>query len=88
MFMIFANANPSKGYKGITCFLVPAGTPGLIVGKKVRCGARGGLAYACACECECARLGHLLCFVPPTCTDVHTRIFAALSLPCAPPTEF
>lgn len=36
MFMIFANANPSKGYKGITCFLVPAGTPGLIVGKKVR----------------------------------------------------
>jgi alkylation response protein AidB-like acyl-CoA dehydrogenase len=36
MFMIFANVDPSKGYKGITCFLVPAGTPGLTVGKKVR----------------------------------------------------
>jgi len=32
--MIFANAAPEKGYKGITCFLVAAGTPGLTVGKK------------------------------------------------------
>ena len=29
-----ANVDPSKGYKGITCFVVDAGTPGLTVGKK------------------------------------------------------
>lgn len=34
MFLVMANASPEKGYKGITTFLVPAGTPGLTVGKK------------------------------------------------------
>lgn len=28
-----ANANPSQGYKGITCFIVNRGTPGLTVNK-------------------------------------------------------
>jgi alkylation response protein AidB-like acyl-CoA dehydrogenase len=34
IFIVFANADPSKGYKGITAFIVEKGTPGLIVGKK------------------------------------------------------
>lgn len=33
-FLIMANVDPSKGYKGITCFLGEAGMPGLTVGKK------------------------------------------------------
>jgi len=33
VFLVMANADPSAGYKGITCFVVPAGTPGLTVGK-------------------------------------------------------
>lgn len=28
-----ANVDPSKGYKGITCFLVEKGTPGLTVSR-------------------------------------------------------
>ena len=32
VFLIFANANPSAGYKGITAFMVDAQTPGLTVG--------------------------------------------------------
>ncbi|MEP7064392.1 MAG: acyl-CoA dehydrogenase [Gemmatimonadota bacterium] len=34
IFVVFANANPSAGYKGITAFLVERDTPGFIVGKK------------------------------------------------------
>jgi alkylation response protein AidB-like acyl-CoA dehydrogenase len=34
LFLIFANANPDAGYKGITCFMVERGTPGFQVGKK------------------------------------------------------
>jgi len=34
VFLVFANADPSKGYKGITCFLVPRDTPGVEVGPK------------------------------------------------------
>jgi butyryl-CoA dehydrogenase/short/branched chain acyl-CoA dehydrogenase len=34
LFLIFANANPEAGYKGITCFVVEKGTPGFQVGKK------------------------------------------------------
>ncbi|KAG7170703.1 Short/branched chain specific acyl-CoA dehydrogenase-like, partial [Homarus americanus] len=34
VFLVMANANPAVGYKGITCFLVDAGTPGLSIGKK------------------------------------------------------
>ena len=32
VFLIFANANPSAGYKGITAFMVDAQTPGVTVG--------------------------------------------------------
>lgn len=32
VFLVFANADPSKGYKGITAFLVDATTPGITVG--------------------------------------------------------
>src|SRR4029077_7108275 len=34
LFVIFANANPDAGYRGITAFLVERGFPGFAVGKK------------------------------------------------------
>jgi len=34
LFVVMANVDPSKGYKGITTFLVERGTPGFSVGKK------------------------------------------------------
>jgi alkylation response protein AidB-like acyl-CoA dehydrogenase len=34
LFLIFANANPEAGYKGITAFVVERGTPGFTVGRK------------------------------------------------------
>ncbi len=34
LFIVLANADPSKGYKGITAFLVEKGTAGFTVGKK------------------------------------------------------
>ena len=34
VYVIFANANPSAGYKGITAFVVERGFPGFSVGKK------------------------------------------------------
>jgi butyryl-CoA dehydrogenase/short/branched chain acyl-CoA dehydrogenase len=34
LFLVFANADPAEGYRGITAFLVERGTPGLQVGKK------------------------------------------------------
>ena len=34
LFLIFANVDPAKGYKGITCFLAERGAPGLTVGKR------------------------------------------------------
>lgn len=34
IFLVFANANPSAGYKGISTFIVEKGTPGFEVGKK------------------------------------------------------
>ena len=34
LFLVFANANPSKGHRGITAFLVEKGTEGFAVGKK------------------------------------------------------
>ncbi|KAJ0405315.1 hypothetical protein P43SY_001074 [Pythium insidiosum] len=33
VFLVFANVDPSKGYKGITCFIVDRDTEGLEVGK-------------------------------------------------------
>jgi alkylation response protein AidB-like acyl-CoA dehydrogenase len=34
IFVVFVNANPSAGYKGITAFIVERDTPGFTVGKK------------------------------------------------------
>jgi short-chain 2-methylacyl-CoA dehydrogenase len=34
LFLVFANANPEAGYKGITCFVVARDAPGFAVGKK------------------------------------------------------
>jgi alkylation response protein AidB-like acyl-CoA dehydrogenase len=34
LFLVFANVDPSQGYKGITAFLVERGFPGFSVGKK------------------------------------------------------
>ena len=34
LFIVFANADPSKGYKGITAYLVERGFPGFSIGKK------------------------------------------------------
>lgn len=34
LFLLFANANPDAGYKGITCFLLEKGVQGFQVGKK------------------------------------------------------
>lgn len=34
IFLVMANANPSSGYRGITCFIVDKDTEGLHVGKK------------------------------------------------------
>jgi short-chain 2-methylacyl-CoA dehydrogenase len=34
LFILFANVNPDAGYRGITAFLIEAGTPGFTVGKK------------------------------------------------------
>jgi alkylation response protein AidB-like acyl-CoA dehydrogenase len=34
IYVVFANANPSAGYKGITAFIIERGFPGFAVGKK------------------------------------------------------
>src|SRR3954464_9411581 len=34
LFIVFANADPAKGYKGITAYLVERGFPGFSIGKK------------------------------------------------------
>ena len=34
LFLVFANANPEAGYKGITCFLVERANPGFQVGRR------------------------------------------------------
>jgi alkylation response protein AidB-like acyl-CoA dehydrogenase len=41
IFLVFANVDPSQGYKGITAFVVEKGTPGFSLGKKeVKLGIR------------------------------------------------
>ena len=74
-----ANVDPSKGYKGITCFVVERGTPGLTVGKKedkVQ-SARPSGAPCCLpvraltlCGCLCARVGRAVGLV----TAGHPRV--------------
>jgi alkylation response protein AidB-like acyl-CoA dehydrogenase len=34
LFLVFANVDPEKGYKGITCFIVKRDDPGFSIGKK------------------------------------------------------
>lgn len=46
-FLVMANADPSKGYKGITCFLVDRDTPGLTVGKE-----EDKLGIRCSSTCQ------------------------------------
>lgn len=41
IFIVFAKTDPDAGHRGISCFLVPAGTDGLMVGKAERkCGIK------------------------------------------------
>jgi len=47
LFIIFANADPSKGYKGITAFVAEASTPGLKIGKKEN---KLGIRASSTCE--------------------------------------
>ena len=46
-FVMFAMTDKSKGTKGISCFVVPRGTPGLSVGTSIR---RMGIRAASNCE--------------------------------------
>lgn len=47
IFLLFANANPDAGYKGITAFLIERGTPGFQVGKKEH---KLGIRASSTCE--------------------------------------
>jgi alkylation response protein AidB-like acyl-CoA dehydrogenase len=47
LFVVFANVDPSKGYKGITAFIVERGTPGFQVGKKEN---KLGIRASSTCE--------------------------------------
>jgi len=47
VFLVFANADPAKGYKGITAFLVEKGDPGFTVGKREH---KLGIKASSTCE--------------------------------------
>jgi butyryl-CoA dehydrogenase/short/branched chain acyl-CoA dehydrogenase len=47
LFLLFANANPTAGYKGVTAFLIERGFPGFQVGKKED---KIGLRASSTCE--------------------------------------
>ncbi|CAK0867355.1 unnamed protein product [Prorocentrum cordatum] len=47
VFVVFANADPSKGHKGITAFVVEKGNPGLQIGKKEN---KLGIRASSTCE--------------------------------------
>ncbi len=47
MFLVFANVDPSKGYKGITAFLVERSDPGFSVGKRE---SKLGIKASSTCE--------------------------------------
>jgi len=59
LFIVFANADPSKGYRGITAFLVEKSTPGFSVGKKED---KLGIRASSTCEIILED-----CFVPDSC---------------------
>ena len=58
VFLIFANAAPQKGYKGITAFVVDADTPGITVGPKER---KMGLKVGCQRELQRMMYSPLTC---------------------------
>lgn len=47
LFLIFATINPEAGYRGVTCFVVERGTPGLSIGRK-----EDKLGIRCSSTCE------------------------------------
>ncbi len=47
LFVVFANADPSQGYKGITAFLVERGFPGFSIGKREH---KLGIRASSTCE--------------------------------------
>jgi alkylation response protein AidB-like acyl-CoA dehydrogenase len=47
LFVVFANADPSQGYRGITAFLIERGFPGFSVGKKEH---KLGIRASSTCE--------------------------------------
>jgi alkylation response protein AidB-like acyl-CoA dehydrogenase len=47
LFVVFANADPAQGYKGITAFLIERGFPGFVVGKKEH---KLGIRASSTCE--------------------------------------
>ena len=47
VFLVFANLKPEAGYRGITAFVIEAGTPGLTVGRKE---AKLGIRASSTCE--------------------------------------
>lgn len=47
LYFVMANVNPAAGYKGITCFMVERGTPGLSLGKKEN---KLGIRASSTCE--------------------------------------
>jgi butyryl-CoA dehydrogenase len=62
LFVVFANANPDAGYKGITAFVVPRDTPGFTVGRKedklgIRASSTTALHFADAFVPDAAVLG-------------------------------
>jgi butyryl-CoA dehydrogenase/short/branched chain acyl-CoA dehydrogenase len=56
LFLVFANANPEAGYRGITCFLVERATSGLTIGRKED---KLGIRASSTCEVVLDN-----CFVP------------------------
>ncbi len=56
VFIVFANADPAKGYRGITAFVIERNTPGLSIGKKED---KLGIRASSTCELILEE-----CFVP------------------------
>jgi alkylation response protein AidB-like acyl-CoA dehydrogenase len=59
LFIVFANANPQAGYRGITAFILERDTPGFSVGKKED---KLGIRASSTCELILEE-----CFVPLSC---------------------
>ena len=70
LFIVIANADPSKGYKGITAFLVERNTPGFTIGKK-----EDKLGIRASSTCELLFDG---CKVPKENVETSSRSFQFL----------